>query len=637
MDTSIEYWCLLIDDEGKPKGEQFRVPVFPRDITIDHFKVNVKGEKPNGLKDVDHNDLEIWRPKEPTRFDESDPEVEDVIRQLFANKKVEKLTARKTLALLNLTSVQTLLVHVPDGPRNERERVSPGVGPPSPIHLARYIPRTDTVSGLYKKLKRYKYIQVRGTPASGKTTLAEILHGYIMEVEPFPKPLVVYLRAWPPNDQVAYGNWEPWLFATHSYAFQPGSVLIVDEAQTSYHERSFWMKLKTIDESSPCSVITFAGYGSAGQDLDHDTTPLRIRPLQHISLFATDNGDGLSVGLLLSRPDFDAFVNKFYRDHPFDSSFLDAVYGMTNGHVGACHDVLALVETHNSYRSMRNSGQLYRYESFVAGMDPFEFLTTLKSGSKFARGLPTPPDVQNTACGEVFQIVLRDGCIIAGKLYDLDQENPLYKCVKKGWLFNEPISGHEGMFIYTFTTPLHRRYIQEKLLGSETPVTIQEANIHDFVIAILRKYSPINLQPRKANPISQSIPEAQFQDEFYRASYAHTSGAVLSFPEFGNDRGRIDFFIPSKKWGIELLRDGNRLAAHAKRFTAGEYASWIAQGVIDDYAIIDFRTEMTMHKRPGYGKLYFAVSENQWNKMVILNNMKEPIVEEFNLLHGEYA
>jgi len=51
----------------------------------------------------------------------------------------------------------------------------------------------------------------------------------------------------------------------------------------------------------------------------------------------------------------------------------------------------------------------------------------------------------------------------------------------------------------------------------------------------------------------QSVPEAQFQDEFYHACAAYMNNSVVSFPEFGMRCGRIDFFIPSKKWGIELL------------------------------------------------------------------------------------
>ncbi|KAF8648910.1 hypothetical protein AX14_008772 [Amanita brunnescens Koide BX004] len=36
-------------------------------------------------------------------------------------------------------------------------------------------PRRDTVTALYERIKEYGFVQVRGTPASGKTVLAQLL------------------------------------------------------------------------------------------------------------------------------------------------------------------------------------------------------------------------------------------------------------------------------------------------------------------------------------------------------------------------------------------------------------------------------------------------------------------------------
>jgi len=72
-----------------------------------------------------------------------------------------------------------------------------------------------------------------------------------------------------------------------------------------------------------------------------------------------------------------------------------------------------------------------------------------------------------------------------------------------------------------------------------------------------------SLEKCEIGPKAQSIPEVQFQDEFYSASSKHANGSV-SFPEFGTKNGRINFFVWSKKWGVEPLRDGNRLSQHAR-------------------------------------------------------------------------
>jgi hypothetical protein len=53
---------------------------------------------------------------------------------------------------------------------------------------------------------------------------------------------------------------------------------------------------------------------------------------------------------------------------------------------------------------------------------------------------------------------------------------------------------------------------------------------------------------------------------------------VTTFPECGTSKGRIDFFIRSKKWGVELLCDAVRLRDHNSRFTTCEYGTWVQNG-----------------------------------------------------------
>jgi hypothetical protein len=93
------------------------------------------------------------------------------------------------------------------------------------------------------------------------------------------------------------------------------------------------------------------------------------------------------------------------------------------------------------------------------------------------------------------------------------------------------------------------------LLCNLSEGVILENSSMDFVIAVIRKFIPRNLTAERTYG-TQSTQEARLQDEFYRACISLANGYVLSFPEFGMRHGRIDFFIPSKKWGIELLHNG---------------------------------------------------------------------------------
>jgi len=57
---------------------------------------------------------------------------------------------------------------------------------------------------------------------------------------------------------------------------------------------------------------------------------------------------------------------------------------------------------------------------------------------------------------------------------------------------------------------------------------------------------------------------------------------VISFPEFDNRCGQIDFLIPMKKWGMELC------AMAIGCMCCMIHAQWISNQKIDNYVIVDF-------------------------------------------------
>ena len=83
--------------------------------------------------------------------------------------------------------------------------------------------------------------------------------------------------------------------------------------------------------------------------------------------------------------------------------------------------------------------------------------------------------------------------------------------------------------------------------------------------------------------------EAQYQDEFYR-SFNHLAGrGVPICSEWSRTSdGRVDFYIPEKKWAIELLRDHARVNEHISRFKeGGRYYPWLKENMVEDWIIID--------------------------------------------------
>jgi len=126
-----------------------------------------------------------------------------------------------------------------------------------------------------------------------------------------------------------------------------------------------------------------------------------------------------------------------------------------------------------------------------------------------------------------------------------------------------------------------------------------------LAIAVIGKFNPSQLsdpERRVGDSSTACPPEAQYQQEFYRA-FVDVVGPAYTSPEYGTERGarkgRIDFFIRSKKWGIELLRDGSNLQEHNSRFgEEGAYGMWIPSNTMVDYLILDFRSNRPQVAHP---------------------------------------
>jgi hypothetical protein len=113
----------------------------------------------------------------------------------------------------------------------------------------------------------------------------------------------------------------------------------------------------------------------------------------------------------------------------------------------------------------------------------------------------------------------------------------------------------------------------------------------EFSIRILRR----SAEGKKISTASQPRPvEAQYQDEFY-SGFSHVAGRGVSISsEWSRTKdGRVDFYIPEKKWAIELLRDHDKVDEHISRFKAGgKYHPWLKEKMIEDWIIIDCATSL---------------------------------------------
>ena len=98
--------------------------------------------------------------------------------------------------------------------------------------------------------------------------------------------------------------------------------------------------------------------------------------------------------------------------------------------------------------------------------------------------------------------------------------------------------------------------------------------------------------------------EDQYQKEFYRGLFDILDGHVVISPEYevkpGTQGGTIDFLVARKKWGLELLRQRDRLVGHMRRFeSGGQYFSMIESGDMEHYIVLDFTDKQPKKPRPG--------------------------------------
>jgi hypothetical protein len=220
----------------------------------------------------------------------------------------------------------------------------------------------------------------------------------------------------------------------------------------------------------------------------------------------------------------------------------------------------------------------------------------LENVTVFTRGLPLLLELHQPNNARVFRAVLCNNSVSTQMLEDEEDKKALENCFKMGWL-HATVDQDEVRYI--FTSPLHQWFVEYHLgtkVADSTPIN---QDLLDFAMDVIRRFSRNILSTERqivGTSTLQRPPEAQYQDEFYRCCHENSNGSLITFPEFGNASGKVDFYIPRNRWGVELLRDGDRLEEHSSRFTGtGAYAKMN----FDDYIILDFRTKKLRDPHPG--------------------------------------
>jgi hypothetical protein len=241
---------------------------------------------------------------------------------------------------------------------------------------------------------------------------------------------------------------------------------------------------------------------------------------------------------------------------------------------------------------------LFTVEAFHAENPTHDLVRKLRGGA-FGRGLPVATELEKQPdVVALFRDLLKDGVI-----YRIE-DAAIRKCHRHGWIHADQTADKE-LTHYAFPSPLHAVCLSWRL--EPTNDTPHLTSLYDLALDAISKFKPSQLHlpiRRVGHSSTDKLPEAQYQDEFYRSVFSITAGNVRMSPEFASARsahvaGRIDFFIPVVKWGIEFTRDGNLLKEHSSRFDkSGAYGAWLKSGDMTDYILLDCRTTVPRKSFP---------------------------------------
>ena len=146
--------------------------------------------------------------------------------------------------------------------------------------------------------------------------------------------------------------------------------------------------------------------------------------------------------------------------------------------------------------------------------------------------------------------------------------------------------------VLDFAAPLIRLAYLQNRVGSMQRSVMAPKNFREFLILVFAAMDPKTLQASLGIGADGRLLERVWQMEFYRAATQVLPESIFISVDVGavfGSSGFIDFYVDdARDWAIELLRDGNDVEEHCRRFEAGNVYGPIV-GIAKEYAIIDIR------------------------------------------------
>ncbi|KAL3433467.1 hypothetical protein BDV09DRAFT_196699 [Aspergillus tetrazonus] len=405
--------------------------------------------------------------------------------------------------------------------------------------------------------------------------------------------------------------------------------LFIDEAQQSYWDDELWADLfKAIEPGSQAYIILFTSYGSPtrgfiGFDPEkHVKTPMIFGAEQQISLRPDENAmwPWKPIGLLLDEDEANEIVERYAPIFiPNCGSILtqDLKQGLfltSNGHVGLITSLIHLLSSVPALYDIVRSCQPMDWSTTSKALfsDPKKFFKSLQN-LPFARGLHPSRIIQQPGPASVLKKAI--ACA--------ELKKDLAYIWANGWLHAEK-SDNDIHFV--FASQIHRWYCQCLFSEGHIDTELEYDSPLQLALDAIRGFQPRQLSDAPRFLTGNISPlEDQYQKEFYRCLFPLLDGHVIMSPEYvikaGTNGGTIDFLVAQKKWGLELLRDRDRISQHMARFEpGGQYFIMIQNGEMEQYAVLDFTDKLPQKFRPEFrGNLYHVVFSENFRKVKVID------------------
>ncbi|KAF8430341.1 hypothetical protein EV426DRAFT_708519 [Tirmania nivea] len=459
----------------------------------------------------------------------------------------------------------------------------------------------DRMKFIEQYMTDHRFVLIRSPPYSGKSTLGQwirdslISQGHrayyislagiqgrdaLFNEEPFQ-------RFW--QRQIGY-TWDEILASEDSMS------IIIDEAQVIYGNVApfFWGSLKGLmsdtKNNASLRITLLAMYD-----------PLIIQQITPISFLYTLGLDALR----LRRDEFNQLLERFVEHrHTIGSpnfeipqSVQDAIFSLTGGHAGLCRTTLRYLR-HNYRDGPAATVTMLRD---LTSADFKINLTKTRAFHWIQNWNPSPTETE--LLRRILLLCDAESCVSV----DLIADPATYNFVRSGILTMVDNK-------FQFSAPIMRMILIHRLFTAPGGSLRSESiSFQEFLIRTIERMDPSMLQTSLGLRQTSRLLERTWQMGWYKAAttavplHATVSADVGAI--FGSV-GYLDFYVNGDlNWGIELLREGDRMKQHAKRFIEdGAYAVI----PLKEWVVIDFRhhSKAVQDLRPNF---LYALYEDDYN------------------------